>query len=164
ETPGWGASSRNGGMTLTGLKPSMQKVMKTFGRELTKELFQYSLDSVDTIEQIINEEKIDCGFTRTGHLVAANKPKHFDDLKVQADFLAHEFHHEVRLVERKNLQQEIGSEIYHGALIDPVSGGLNPAQFVAGLAKAAQKAGATICARARVNTLERKENCFIVHT
>src|SRR5262245_61905038 len=51
EMPGWGASSRNGGMTLTGLKPSMQKVMKTYGRELAKELFQYSIDSINTVER-----------------------------------------------------------------------------------------------------------------
>lgn len=164
EIPGWGASSRNGGMTLTGLKPSMQKVMRTFGRDLTKEFFQYSLRSVDTVEQIINEEKIDCGFARSGHLVVANKATHFDDLKTQAAFMAKEFSHEVRLIDRKDLHQEIGSEIYHGALVDHASGGLNPAQFVAGLAKAAQTAGATLCTRARVVALERKENHFAVQT
>ncbi|MBI3737711.1 MAG: FAD-binding oxidoreductase, partial [Chloroflexi bacterium] len=67
KTIGWGASSRNGGMTLTGLKLPMQIVLKKYGREKARELFQCSLDSVDTVEQIIKEEKIDCGFARTGH-------------------------------------------------------------------------------------------------
>ena len=31
-TIGWGASSRNGGMTLTGLKPGMDTVIKKYGR------------------------------------------------------------------------------------------------------------------------------------
>ena len=54
ETIGWGASSRNGGMVLTGLKVSMQSVIKNYGRELAHRLFQCSLDSIDTVEQIVH--------------------------------------------------------------------------------------------------------------
>ncbi len=164
ETIGWGASSRNGGMTLTGLKVPMQTIIEKYGRETAKELFQCSLDSVDTVEQIIKEENIDCGFARTGQLLVANKPKHFEALKDEVDFMAQEFNHNVRLVSPNDLHSEIGSDIFHGALVDDVSGGLNPAQFVAGLAGAAEKAGAMLCARARVNRLERRENRFILET
>lgn len=164
ETMGWGASSRNGGMTLTGLKPAMQTVIKKYGREMAKELFQCSLDSVDTVEMIIKEEAINCGFARTGHLLAANKPRHFNALKHEVEFMAKEFNHKVHLVPPSELKSEIGSNIYHGALVDDVSAGLNPAQFVAGLTGAAQKAGAMLCARARVNKLRRGENRFVIET
>ncbi|MFZ5856569.1 MAG: NAD(P)/FAD-dependent oxidoreductase, partial [Chloroflexota bacterium] len=53
ETIGWGASSRNGGMVLTGLKLPMQTVIQRYGRDLAKRLFQCSLDSIDTVEQIV---------------------------------------------------------------------------------------------------------------
>ena len=164
ETIGWGASSRNGGMTLTGLKVPMQTIIKNYGREMAKELFQCSLDSVDTVEQIVKEENIDCGFARTGHLLVANKPKHFEALKGEVDFMAQEFNHKVRLVPPGELKSEIGSDVFHGALVDDVSAGLNPAQFVVGLAGAAEKAGAMLCARARVNRLERGENRFVLET
>jgi len=164
ETIGWGASSRNGGMALTGLKLPMQTVIKKYGRGLAKRLFQCSLDSIDTVEQIVRDEKIDCGFARTGHLLAANKPKHFDALKDEAEFMAKEFNHNVRLVPPGEMQSEIGSDAYHGALVDEVSGGLNPAQFVAGLARAAENAGATLHARARVTNLTRGEKRFVVET
>ncbi len=164
ETIGWGASSRNGGMTLTGLKLPMQIVLKKYGREKAGRLFQCSLDSVDAVEQIVREEKIDCGFARTGHLLAANKPKHFDALRDEVEFMAKEFNHKVKLIEPKDLKSEIGSDVYHGALIDEASGGLNPAQYVAGLARAAQKAGASLNARARVTRLERGANGFTVET
>ncbi len=164
ETIGWGASSRNGGMTLTGLKVPMQTVIKKYGRETAKELFQCSLDSVDTVEQIVKEENINCGFARTGHLLAANKPKHYEALKDEVDFMAQEFNHKVHLVAPKDLRSEIGTDVYHGALVDEVSAGLNPAQFAAGLADAAQKAGAMLCARARVDRLRRGENRFVVET
>jgi glycine/D-amino acid oxidase-like deaminating enzyme len=164
ETIGWGASSRNGGMALTGLKLPMLTVIQRYGRGMAKRLFQCSLDSIDTLEQIVREENIDCGFARTGHLLAANKPKHFEALKREVDFMAKEFGHNVRLVPPNEMQNEIGSQIYHGALVDEVSAGVNPAQFVAGLAGAAEKAGAMLHARARVNRLGRRGKRFIVET
>lgn len=164
ETIGWGASSRNGGMTLTGLKPAMQTVIKNYGRDLAKELFQCSLDSVDIVERIVKEENIDCGFSRYGHLLTANKPKHYESLQGEVEFMAKEFNHNVRLVSPKDLRSEIGTDMYHGALVDEVSGGLNPAQYVAGLAGAAARAGATLCARARVDMIERRESRFFIQT
>lgn len=164
ETIGWGASSRNGGMVLTGLKLGMGTVRKRYGREIAKRLFQYSLDSIDTVEQIVKEENIDCGFKRYGHLLTANKPQHFDALKAEVEFMDKEFGHKLRLVSKENQHDEIGTDLYHGALVDEVSGGLNPAQYVAGLARAAEKAGATLCARARVTGLRRKEGCVEIET
>ncbi len=164
ETIGWGASSRNGGMTLTGLKPALQTVIKKYGRELAKELFQCSMDSVNIVEQIVREENIDCGFARTGHLLTANKPKHYESLQGEVDFMAKEFNHNVRLVAPKDLRSEVGTDIYHGALVDEVSGGLNPAQYVAGLAGAAARAGAMLCARARVTKIEWREKRFFIQT
>ena len=164
ETIGWGASSRNGGMALTGLKPSMQSVFKKFGRDLAKQLFQYSLDSVSTVEKIVSEENIDCGFARYGHLLTANKPKHYRALTGEVEFMSREFNHEVTLISQSEQRSEIGSDLYHGALVDEVSGGLNPAQYVTGLARASENAGAMLHARARVNKLERRGKRFILKT
>ena len=164
QTIGWGASSRNGGMVLTGLKLGMQTIQKRYGRELAKRLFQYSLDSIDTVEQIVKEENIDCGFARTGHLLTANKPKHFDALKEEVEFMEKEFGHRTRLVTKENQREEIGTELYHGALLDDISGGLNPARYVTGLAYAAEKAGAGLHARAGVRRIGRSQNRFTVET
>lgn len=164
ETIGWGASSRNGGMVLTGLKLGMGTVKKRYGKEVAKRLFQYSLESIDTVEEIVRDENIDCGFQRYGHLLTANKPHHFDSLKAEVEFMDKEFNHKVRLVSKEDQHLEIGTDLYHGALVDEVSGGLNPAQYVAGLARAAEKAGAVLCARARVTSLRRKEGCVEIET
>jgi len=163
-TIGWGASSRNGGMVLTGLKVGMKTVLKKYGQEIARQLFQCSLDSIDTVEQIVKEEKIACGFARHGHLLATNKPKHYDALKGEVEFMQKEFNHKVRLVSRDEQHAEIGSTIYHGGLLDEVSGGLNPAQYVTGLAAAAAGAGAMLHARARVNKIERSGKRFVLET
>ncbi len=164
ETIGWGASSRNGGMTLTGLKPSMRTVIKRYGRDLAKQLFQVSIDSVETVEQLVREENIDCGFKRYGHLYVASKPHHFNYFNEEVDFMAKEFNHNVRVVPLDELQAEIGSKKYFGGIVDEVSGGLNPAQYVAGLARAAENAGASLHARARVTSLTRRGTRFVIQT
>src|SRR5947209_10218787 len=65
---GWGASSRNGGMVLTGLKLSAEALSKRYGIELTRRMYAASLDSISLVESIVREENIDCNFSRCGHL------------------------------------------------------------------------------------------------
>jgi glycine/D-amino acid oxidase-like deaminating enzyme len=155
ETIGWGASSRNGGMVLTGMKLGVNQLISMYGRELTQRMYAASLASMDCVEQIVGEEGIDCDFARSGHLEVACKQKHFDDYARQAEAIAREFNHSLRVVQKHELSAEIGSTIYYGGMVDEVSAGCNPARYVAGLARAAVKAGAEIFEHARVETIQR---------
>src|SRR5215469_3089373 len=47
ETIGWGASSRNGGMVLTGLKLSPKTLAERYGLEMTRQMYAASLRSID---------------------------------------------------------------------------------------------------------------------
>ena len=157
-TIGWGASSRNGGMVLTGLKLSAEILAKRYGIELTRRLYASSLESIDLVEQIIREENIHCNFSRCGHLEVACKRSHFDAYARSVEVIAKEFKHQMRVIAREQLSQEIGSAIYFGGIVDETSAGVNPAQYVAGLAGAALKAGATIYENARVSLIERRSH------
>ena len=155
ETIGWGASSRNGGMVLTGMKLGVNQLISMYGRELTQRMYAASLASMDCVEQIVREEGIACDFVRCGHLEVACKQKHFDDYARQAEVIAREFNHTLRVVQKHELSSEIGSTIYYGGMVDEVSAGCNPARYVAGLARAAMKAGAEVFEHARVETIRR---------
>jgi len=155
ETIGWGASSRNGGMVLTGMKLGVNQLISRYGRERTQRMYAASLASIDCVEQIVREEAIDCDFSRCGHLEVACKQKHFDDYARQAEVIAREFNHQLRVVQKSELSSEIGSNIYYGGMVDEVSAGCNPARYVAGLARAAIKAGAEIFEHTRVQTISR---------
>ncbi len=156
ETIGWGASSRNGGMVLTGMKLGVNKLISMYGRDLTRRMYATSLATIDCVEQIIREEAIDCDFSRCGHLEVACKQKHFDDYARQVEVIAREFNHKLRVVQKPELHAEIGSTIYHGGMVDEISAGVNPARYVAGLAGAAMKAGAEIFEHTRVEELQRE--------
>ena len=155
ETIGWGASSRNGGMVLTGLKLGVNKLVSMYGHERTQQMYAASLASIDCVEQIVREENIACDFARCGHLEVACKQKHFDDYARQAGVIARGFNHQLRVVPRHELPAEIGSSIYYGGMVDEVSAGLNPARYVAGLGCAAMRAGAAIFENAQVQHIER---------
>ena len=158
ETVGWGASSRNGGMVLTGMKLGVNKLISMYGRELTRRMYAASLETIDCVEQIVREEGIDCDFSRCGHLEVACKQKHFDDYARQAEVIAREFDHQLRVVQRHELSAEIGSTIYYGGMVDEVSAGVNPARYVAGLGHAAIKAGAEIFEHTRVEGVLRESS------
>jgi glycine/D-amino acid oxidase-like deaminating enzyme len=156
QTVGWGASSRNGGMVLTGLKLPAATLIRRYGKEVTARMYAASLESIDCVEQLVREENVACDFARCGHLEVACKPKHFDDFRRSAEATAREFGHQQRLVPKEHLQSEIGSAIYHGGLVDDSSAGLNPARYVAGLARAAERAGAAIFEHAGVEQIQRE--------
>ncbi len=158
ETVGWGASSRNGGMVLTGMKLGVNKLISMYGRDLTRRMYAASLETIDCVEQIVREEGVDCDFSRCGHLEVACKQKHFDDYARQAEVIAREFDHQLRVVQRHELSAEIGSTIYYGGMVDEVSAGVNPARYVAGLGHAAIKAGAEILEQARVEGVLRESS------
>src|SRR3984893_11126587 len=91
ETVGWGASSRNGGMVLTGLKLGANTLISRYGKEATRRMYRASLTSIDCVEQIVREENIDCNFTGCGHLEVACKPKHFRAFCDGVEVIAREF-------------------------------------------------------------------------
>jgi glycine/D-amino acid oxidase-like deaminating enzyme len=155
KTIGWGASSRNGGMVLAGLKLGVSKLISMYERELARRMYAASLASIDCVEQVVREEGIECDLARRGHLEVACKQKHFEGFDRQAEIVAREFKHPLRILPRNQLRTEIGSDIYYGGLVDEASAGLNPARYVAGLARAADRAGAEIFENSRVDQIER---------
>lgn len=164
ESAGWGASSRNGGMVLTGLKVGIETLIARYGRERTRRMFAASLAAIECVESLVKSENIACDFARHGHLEVAYKPAHYAYFQHNAELLAKEFNHSVRVIPKSDLRAEIGSPAYHGGLVDEISAGVNPARYVAGLAQAAQRAGAIICAGTRVTQLGRHQAGWQIQT
>lgn len=164
QSAGWGASSRNGGMVLSGLKLDAGQLAARYGLPAARQMFAASLASIDCVEQIVREEAIDCAFERAGHLLLASKPVHARAFAAEAELLAREFGHRTELLAASDLRAEIGSPIYHGGLVDPVSAGVNPAAYVAGLAGAALRAGAEIFEHTPVTQMARDGSGWRVGT
>jgi glycine/D-amino acid oxidase-like deaminating enzyme len=151
-------------MVLTGLKLGAHTLLQKYGRVRARRLFAASLRAIDCVEQLVREGGIACDFARCGHLEVAVKPAHFRAFQEAAETMAHEFGHTTRIVAAADLREEIGARGYHGGLVDEVSGGLNPARYVAGLARSAQAAGAQLFEQARVERVARADGGYRVQT
>ena len=158
---GWGASSRNGGMVLTGLKLSPETLARRYGMDATRQMYAASLASIDLVEQIVRDENIECDFSRCGHLEVACKQSHFDSYARSVEFIAKEFNHELKVIPREELKDEIGSSIYFGGIVDETSAGVNPARYVAGLASAVLRAGASIYEKSGVQQIARQSRAGV---
>jgi glycine/D-amino acid oxidase-like deaminating enzyme len=144
EALGWGASSRNGGQVLTGLKVGAAALVERFGPERARRFFRSSIDAIDFLAALVAEEGIDCGFVRCGQVEAAFKPAHFEAFQREQEILDRVFGHPVRLLPRTGQRAELGSDLYHGLLVDERSAALHPSRYVLGLAAAVRRAGADL--------------------
>ncbi len=163
-TIGWGASSRNGGITGCGLKQGMPTLFKRYGAERARELWQVSLDALDLVKELVFEEGIDCDWQQQGDLEVAYKPSHVAELQERVAWHRKVLHHELVFVPRERLGEEIGSEAYYAGVIDPHGAGLHPAKLVFGLARVAARYGAQLCEHAEVQRVQRTAQGFRVHT
>lgn len=142
---GSGASGRNGGFVLPGYKADLSRILKRHGFRMARALFDASLEAIAFVEHLVAEEGIDCDWHRPGSLVVASKPSHFAALRDEQEMLARDFHHPTTLLGPKDLTAELGASGFHGGLVDPTAGAVQPAAYVHGLAQAAARAGALIC-------------------
>lgn len=162
--PGWGASSRNGGMLHPGFKLGAHRLHDRYG-EAGSELYRASLDAFDLVERTIAENRIDCDYRRSGHVALAYRPSHMKELAAEADILCGRFGLEVKLLDAADLASEVGSSTYHGGLAVRKSGGLHPAKYLAGLARLASDRGAHIYGGVAATAIERRRRGgFVVKT
>jgi glycine/D-amino acid oxidase-like deaminating enzyme len=164
ERIGWGASSRNGGQVLTGLKVDPATLVARYGEARARQLFDVARESMARLETVIAGNGIACNYEHTGHLQAASKPAHFEAFRDEQALLARVFDHRVELVSRTDQRSEVGSDIYHGLLVDERSGALNPARYVDGLATAAARAGASIATGVAVTGVRHDAGRWVVST
>ncbi|MDM8529936.1 FAD-binding oxidoreductase [Anaerolineales bacterium HSG25] len=155
---GSGASSMNGGLVLTGLKEGGPDLVKHYGPELGRELWEASIEAVHTVQRTVEEEQIDCHLTMNGGMMVAYKPKHYDALARSRDWTARELdYHEEVLIPADKMRDHLGSDAFFGGLLDRIGGGLHPAKYVYGMAKGAAKAGAMLCEQTQVQRVNRIE-------
>ena len=155
ETVAWGASGRNGGMATPGLAIGFRDAIARYGFPTASTLYLTYYDAIDAIEKLVGEEGIDCDFARTGKMNLASKPAHLDGLRKTHDVLAERLGYETQMVPKSELHTEIGSDAYHGAMIDPRGAGLHVGKFTRGLAESAARTGVQIHEKAPVQSVER---------
>jgi gamma-glutamylputrescine oxidase len=139
---GFGASGRNGGQLIPGLRWTASDLEAEFGRDRADALFDLCWRN-NRVKARIAKHGIDCDL-KAGHLEAVWTPKDFGAIQREAEFLEARFGYQSHLVAKQDLGEHIVSPLYHGGVHDPHGGHFHPLNYAIGLAHAAQEAGVCI--------------------
>ncbi len=149
EHVGFGASGRNGGQLIPGLRWSVSELEAEFGRERSDALFDLCWRQ-NRVKARIEKHGIACDL-KVGHLEAAWTPKDFDAMRREADYLAKRRSYETDVITKAEMGAHIESPLYHGGIHDLQGGHFHPLNYAIGLAKAAEAAGVRILEGQRAN-------------
>jgi len=141
--PGFGASGRNGGQVIPGLKLDPEELVELFGEERGERLAAYATGTADFVFDLIERHGIDCQATRGGWLQGAHTTRVLPAVESRVrQWQARGA--PVRFLDKAEATRLSGAQGYVGAYLDPRGGILNPLGYVRGLADAAIKAGASL--------------------
>ena len=163
--PGIGASSRNGGMIGGGHRLSLDEMDARFGQDTATGLVREAhLDSTAFSMALIEDEGIDCDFSRTGRFRALWADSEYETAARTLDKLKARIPVEAEMVPRARQNEEIGSDLYAGGMVYAAHGSLNPAKYVAGLRAAAERHGALVQGDTPVTSVTRDGAGFRAET
>jgi glycine/D-amino acid oxidase-like deaminating enzyme len=164
DTPGIGASSRNGGMLGSWLKPSLDTLTRRYGPEAARALFAESREAYDFLGRFIADEDIECDYAETGAFTGIVKPPQYEAMARETERLSRTIGVEADMVPRSEVRNEIGTDIYCGGRVTHRRAGLHPARYHAGLIGRVRESGATVAGNCPVTAIQRNGGDFTVTT
>ena len=149
ESPGWGASGRNGGQVNPGLKEDPDTIEARFGPDMGGRMVALSGGAGGLVFDLVRRLGIDCAAVQAGWL----QPVH--DAKAEQTVRARVAQWQrrgqpLRMLSRADTAAALGTDAYIGAMLDPRGGNLHPLNYALGLADAAIRFGAAIHGDSRV--------------
>jgi glycine/D-amino acid oxidase-like deaminating enzyme len=161
--PGWGASGRNGGQVIPGLKDDPDELERKFGPETGRRMWQISGGGADFVFELIARHKISCHAQQSGWISAAPNAAAIETLRARADQWQRRGA-PVELLDRRRIAELTGTTCYAGGMLDRRAGALQPLLYVRGLARAAREAGASVHGRSPAIKLEAQGEAWRVVT
>jgi len=164
DRPGDGASSRNGGITSGNIRHSFSSLIEKYGLEQAKAFYAEGVVARQELYDFIAAEKLDCDFQPTGRFSGAMRPEILETMKREMALLHEHIGIEPAIVERQDVHDEIGSDLYHGGVRRADIGGIHPAKLHRELRRVAEAAGAGIYSGTGVTDIRRIGSAFEVTT
>lgn len=161
---GEGASSRNGGICSGNLKPSLGALTQKYGRDRALAIYREGVEARKFVGDRIREESIDCDFAMTGRFTGVTHLRHLEKVKREVETLNNEFDVSSWFVEKQNVSDELGTDLFHGGYVREDIGGLHAGKYQLGLLNAAIKAGAGFQGGVTVLSVDRDGTQHMVKT
>lgn len=152
---GWGASGRNGGQLIPGWRKGAADLVKLYGAEQARAVFDLSLRARDRVTQWIATEDIRCDLTLNGHLLTAAKPGDLGWMRTEAETLDRVMKYpHARVLSAEETRAKVASPLFHGGLFDAFGGHFHPLNYALGLAGAARRKGVALYENSRAISVD----------
>lgn len=159
---GSGASGRNGGQIHSGHRRDQDFLEAQVGLDDAKALWRMAEDAKALLHALIERHAIDCD-VRPGLVVADHKPGYVAHSHAYAKKLNEVYDYpDAAPLSREELRAIVGSDVYHGGMIDHGGGHLHPLNLALGLADAARRAGARLYEQSRALRIEEGDKVRVV--
>jgi gamma-glutamylputrescine oxidase len=161
---GSGGSGRNGGQVHTGQRNDQAWLEKTVGRDDALALWRMSQAARAHLLGLIATHQIACDFTQ-GMIHARHRKGGKAEDAAHIDFMASRYgYDQLALIGEDDLARDLGTDVYHGGLVDRGGGHLHPLNLALGMARAAMAAGAVIHEHSRATAWRREGGSIVVET
>lgn len=162
QSPGWGASGRNGGQLIPCFKADPEDLIERLGPDLGGAMADLGAGAGDLVAGLIERYGIDCGFHRDGWILGVHSNAALPAVRERARQWQ-ERGRDVRLLGREEVAALTGCDRYVAGYLDPTGGGLNPLSLARGLA-AAQEMGARLYTDSPALSIETDGKGWTVET
>lgn len=161
--PGWGASGRNGGQVIPGLKYDPDELVAKAGPERGPRLVDFAGRTADIVFDLIDRHGMDVPRTRRGWIQGAHTAASVELVRRRAEQWAARGA-DVEFLGKDAMERRLGTRQYEAGWLDRRGGGIQPLAYARGLTKAALAAGARVCGDSAVASLERQGRRWLART
>ena len=161
--PGWGASGRNGGQVIPGLKYDPDEILAMFGPDAGERIVEFAGRTADVVFDLIAKHKMAVPHARTGWIQGAHSAEAVEAVRKWADQWARRGAN-VSFLDKNETESHLGTRQYLAALIDRRGGAIQPLAYARELARVAIEAGAAVHGNSRVTQLFRSSGSWHVKT
>ena len=161
--PGWGASGRNGGQVIPGLKYDPDELVRRHGETAGNALVGIVGGAADTVFDLIDKYGIDCAALRRGWI----QPAHSAAMLARVVRRARQWEARgasVSVLDANAVSQRAGTDAFVGGWIDHRAGSIQPLSYARGLARAALGLGVAVHGGTLATSLVREATTWRIAT
>lgn len=149
------ATGRNGGFVSASLTHGLLNGHARWPEDMPA-LIELGSRNLDSIEKLVRDEGIDCGFVRDGELTVATEAYQLQGRQAYAE-LASRLGEDVEVLDAQQTRSIVDSPTFLGSIRGRTSTAVvNPARLAWGLAAACRGRGVRMAERTRVTSMKRR--------
>lgn len=162
EEPGWGASGRNGGQIIPGLKFDPDQLEDKLG-SYSKPVIKLASEAADVVFNLIDKYQINCDPVRKGWIQTAHSVKMMQQMEQRARQWERRGVN-VELLDRKAVANRTGTNKFVGGWVDYRAGSVQPLSYTLGILQAAQQLGVSVYSKSAAEKIEKSGGKWCVTT